>query len=193
MGESYDDFVPVPGSVDRVGGGGESRIFRHLRAGEQVLWLGGPDPGVRFTPADVFVIPFYLVWVAGWTAFLAWMIASGILIPLVVGVPSLCVGAYPLVGKFFLKGRLRRRTGYAVTTGRALIAEGTRTLREVPLPSLPMSIRHSRDGRHVSVAIGECGRWWMFADEIAAGKRVPAFAFYDVADPDGLLAALNNG
>lgn len=191
MASGYDDRPAPSGAVDRVGGGGESRIFRHLRAGEQVLWLGGPDPDVRLTPADWFILPLHVVWIVGWTVFLAWMIASGVLIPLVVGVPALCAGAYPIVGKFVLKGRIRRRTAYAVTGGRALIAEGTRTLREAPLHSLPMSIRYSRDGRHISVAIGECGRWWTLYDEITAGKRAPAFAFYDVANPDGLLAALN--
>jgi hypothetical protein len=33
----------------------------HLRPGERLLWCGGPDPLVRLTPADGFLIPFSML------------------------------------------------------------------------------------------------------------------------------------
>ena len=75
----------------------------------------------------------------------------------------------------------------------------------MPLPHQPVTVRRARDGRHASVVFGTTagpGRGsafrnsasWHYAntgmDLLARGASLP-FAFYDVADPDAMLAALD--
>lgn len=193
MADGYDSFLSPSGSVDRIDGGVDSRVYRHLRPDERVLWIGGPDPDVRFCPADAVIVPFSAIPVSVlMTMAIKDVVSGGRLIPnLVVAGIVLCFGALMLPGRFFFKRRGRLRTRYAITTKRALIVKGGRSLREVPLHSLPMAIHHSRDGSHLSMAIGDSGRRWMWFDETTASDRPPLFAFYDATDPDALLAALN--
>jgi hypothetical protein len=38
-----------------------AQLQLYLRPGEQLLWSGRPDPNVRFTPADAFLVPFSIL------------------------------------------------------------------------------------------------------------------------------------
>ncbi|GAB2534858.1 hypothetical protein [Nocardia heshunensis] len=189
--DEYDGRYAWSGVADRGGDGVDFRIHRHLRADEQLLWLGGPDPDARFIVTDFFEIPFGLLFAAGSTAPLAVAFSGGPVIPFgVVGPLFLCAGLYAAGGRIFRKRWLRQRTRYAITTKRALIAVGTRALREAPLHTLPMSFRHSRDGRHVTVIIGGNGKPSPLDETSMLSKRKDVFALYDVPTPDALLAAL---
>ncbi|MFE3194134.1 hypothetical protein ACFXHA_34370 [Nocardia sp. NPDC059240] len=181
------------GVADRDGEGLDFRIHRHLRGDERLVWLGGPDPDARFIVTDFFEIPFGLLFAAGSMLPLAVLFSGGPVIPFaVIGPLFLCSGLYAAVGRIIRKRWLRQRTRYAVTTERALIAVGTRSLREAPLHILPMSFRHSRDGRHVTVIIGGNGKPAPLDETSMLSKRKDVFAFYDVPNPDALLAALAN-
>lgn len=164
--------------------------------GERLLWSGRPDPDVIFTPRDVFLIPFSIVWggfalfwegaviVAGTNAFfIAW------------GVPFVLVGLYMIFGRFVMKKRWKRTAAYGVTDQRALVAVGTRSVSDSPVKGTATSVRRSRDGRHASVSFGpQSGRmrphsgnfdlvpWWNPTGDVA---------FIDVAEPDRLLAAVD--
>ena len=177
-----------------------------LRDNEQLLWHGVPDTRVWFAPADAYLIPFSIAWCAfaifwessvirsgGPSFFAAW------------GIPFVAAGLYFVVGRFFYKRYRKGRTVYAITTQRALII-GPRTAVDLPLQQQPVSVRWSRDGRHASVVFDAStrpnrggilraastnsyyGNTGM--EPMARGAGLP-FAFYDVADPQAMLAALD--
>jgi len=177
-----------------------------LRDNEQLLWHGVPDTRVWFAPADAYLIPFSIAWCAfaifwessvirsgGPSFFAAW------------GIPFVAAGLYFVIGRFFYKRYRKGRTVYAITTQRALII-GPRTSVDLPLQQQPVTVRWSRDGRHASVLFeasmrpnrggilrvastnsyyGNTGM-----EPMARGTGLP-FAFYDVADPQAMLAALD--
>jgi len=96
------------------------------------------------------------------------------------------------------------RTAYGITTRRALIV-AAQTFADIPLQHEPVTVRRTGDGRHASVIFGSTvgpGRGSPFRasassyyantglEPWARNAGLP-FAFYDVADPDSMLAALD--
>jgi hypothetical protein len=95
-----------------------SRLLR----GERILWSGKPGQGLLLTEADIYAIPFSLLWcglVIFWT--MGATRASGFG-PLLVSAFFLCLGLYMLVGRFVVDAWIRRDLRYAVTNRRVLIA-----------------------------------------------------------------------
>jgi hypothetical protein len=94
---------------------------------ERILWSGQPSPGKLFTPADIFLVPFSLLW-GGFAIF--WeLTALNFGAPLLFklfGIPFVCVGLYFIFGRFIFKCYLQKRTYYAVTNKRVLIITNTR-------------------------------------------------------------------
>ena len=182
----------------------------YLRPGERLLWCGRPDPQVWFTPADGFLIPFSILW----TSFaIFWEIgvstsSGGSPVGAVFGVPFLAIGAYMVLGRFLYKRYRKKRTFYGITAQRAMIFVAPGALADMPLLQQPANIRRSRDGRHASVVIGpvpaprrragslrtRSASWVYYAntgtEPLARGVVMP-FAFYDVADGDAMLSALD--
>lgn len=102
-----------------------------LMAGETLLWQGRPQQGVLFQPADVWRIPFSLLW-AGFAVFwnvAAWTGSAPLTFSL-FGLPFLAMGVFLVFGRFWLDSGLRRRISYAVTDRRIVIA------REAPWASV---------------------------------------------------------
>lgn len=176
----------------------------HLRGGEQLLWHGVPDPRVWFAPPDAYWIPVSIVWCACVASWESSAVASRApVVAGVWGVPFIAIGVYLLVGRFFYKRYRKGRTAYGVTSQRAVIA-GPRSFSDMSLQDQPVTVRRTRDGRHASVVIGTTGgpgpnpfrnlmtRHYANTglDPLAIGGSLP-FAFYDVADPDAMLAALD--
>jgi hypothetical protein len=107
----------------------------HLLPGEEILWTGRPDPRRVFTASDWFVIPFSLVW-AGGAFFWEGAVISGLasspsskyaVVPWVFalfGLPFVLMGLYLIVGRFVHRAWAHRRTWYALTNKRALVAYG---------------------------------------------------------------------
>lgn len=175
----------------------------HLRTDEELLWHGVPDPRVWFVPADVFLIPFSVMWCAFaifWES--AALASGGPAFFGLWGIPFIAVGIYFVAGRFAYKRYRKGRTAYGITSQRALIAE-PQSVSDMPLAQQPVTVRRAHDGRHASVLFGSpAGRGsafrgsmtWYYAntgmDLFARGANLP-FAFYDVADPDAMLAALD--
>jgi hypothetical protein len=176
-----------------------------LRPDERLLWCGHPDPGVWFTPADAFMIPFSLLW-TGFAIF--WeagvVTEGGPGFSAVWGVPFVALGIYLVFGRFIYKHYRKKRTSYWITTERAAVIVGPGLLADSPVLHQPVTIKRSRDARHASVAIGnatEPGRAfgfrrtpsWSYAntglEALTRSASLPV-AFYDVADPDAMLIAL---
>jgi hypothetical protein len=171
-------------------------LHQYLRPGERLLWTGQPDPAVLFGPKDLFLIPFSLLW-GGFAIFWeASVIADGDgPFFMLWGIPFVVVGLYMIAGRFVYKRRRKQRTAYGLTEERALVAVGDSSLSDTPTKYAPASIRRARNGRHVSVTFGGGGGPWRvyantgmdFFDWRGAGD----VAFYDVADVDAVLRALD--
>jgi hypothetical protein len=94
-----------------------------LLNGERLLWTGRPKQGVLFTGADVFMVPFSLVWSGMVVSFLfiAERDGSDGMTTLVL-TAFLCLGFYMLIGRFIVDAWVRQELRYAVTDRRLLIA-----------------------------------------------------------------------
>jgi hypothetical protein len=173
-----------------------AQLVSYLRPGEQLLWSGRPDPDVWFSPADVFLVPFSIMWGGFAVIWELGAISSGAGFLVLWGIPFVAIGLHMMFGRFIYKHRTKLRTAYGLTPDRALVAVGTKALNDSPLKQTPSSIRRSRDGSHVSVTFGNPNGWTNRGAygntgmEFFARGNAP-FAFYDVADGEALLAALD--
>ncbi len=197
----------VCGSAGPTGLGNELR--RYLRPGEDLIWEGAPTRSFTVTSADAFVIPFSILW-CSFTCF--WEVSAartGVVFAEIWGVPFLALGLYMVAGRFLYKRYQHRHTAYGVTRDRAMIVT-PRSFRDQPLRGVPVIVKRSRNGRRVSMIVStpEPESPYTFL-----GKRRPSqaaaaryantgmeplmrsaqfpFAFYEVADPDRLLAAID--
>ncbi|APX03947.1 hypothetical protein [Arthrobacter sp. QXT-31] len=175
-----------------------SRILPLLRQGERLLWVGQPDPRVRFTGADAFLVPFSILW-GGFAVVWEIMVITRSESPLFViwGVPFVLVGLYFIFGRFIVKKRRKAATAYGLTDSRAIVCTGNRSVADTPVRAMPTKVDRSKDGRHVSVTFGHQGAMGMFGTyqntgldffSLGLGQSV---AFFDVPDADGLLRALD--
>lgn len=131
----------------------------YLRDDEQLLWYGTPDPRVWFTSADVFMVPFSILWCAFAIFWESGVTSSGA--PVVFklwGIPFVAAGLYIVFGRFLYKRYRKSRTAYAVTTRRAMIAS-PRTFADMPLRDQAVTIQRAHDSRHASVVIGSAVMW----------------------------------
>ena len=178
------------------------RLPGQLRPGERLLWSGAPDPRVWLTPQDAYLIPLTVAAAAfiGFGVVIA--VQSDVVFFVVwMGLVAL-VALYLLAGRFAYKRYRKQRTAYGITSQRALVA-GPRTLTDLPLYQRGITVRRSRDGRHASVAFaasaGPSGMFDVYkvgnlsyantGMELFSRRQLPV-AFYDVADPEPMLRAL---
>jgi len=181
------------------------QLQTQLRPDERLLWSGVPDPRVWLTPADGFLIPFSILWTA--FAFF-WELnavnSGGPAFMVLWGIPFVAMGVYFVAGRFVYKRYRKQRTAYGITTQRAIIA-GPRAVADMPLYQRAVTVRRSRDSRHANVlfdaaaapaGMGGFSRttssfYSNTGMELFARSAPLAFAFYDVADPEAMLQALD--
>ena len=128
-----------------------SEIVDALDRGERILWSGQPRQGLRLRGGDAFLIPFSLFW-GGFSLFAASAAFHG-RDPFGMLVTTLfaAMGLYLIAGRFFVDAAQRRRTFYAVTSERIMIASGLwiRNINSLSLRTLyqiDVSSRPSGDG-----------------------------------------------
>lgn len=100
---------------------------------EKIMWSGRPEVSADFTKADIFLIPFSLVW-GGFI--LVWFgsvisihlrntddlgISGASIMFFVIGTVFSFLGVYFVVGRYIYKRWKKRRTFYALTDRRALV------------------------------------------------------------------------
>lgn len=185
----------------------------HLRPGEDLIWYGMPAQSAMLTGADALLIPFSILWLSFACLWEYGAVQSGVMFAELWGIPFIAMGVYLLAGRFFYKRFSRKRTAYGVTQDRAMIVTA-RSFRDLPLRGVPISIHRSRGGRRASVTMGGpepsaspglrvirrmVPSYAMFANTglepyIRSTQfqsvQFP-FAFYDVDDPEALLAAVD--
>ncbi len=107
---------------------------------EKVLWSGTPDPAIRFTSRDLFMIPFSILW-GGFAIFweVSVMTDGAPFFFQLWGIPFVLIGLYLMVGRFFIDAWARRNTVYAVTDRRVLVN------RKRPFPKLT-AVAHDQIG-----------------------------------------------
>jgi hypothetical protein len=184
-----------------------ARLEPYLRPGEQLLWCGRPDPAVVFSAADIITVPFGLIWLG---IALGWVItAKSVGAPhafILLGLPFILIGLYLVVGRFAVRLVRRRRTLYAITGERVIVATGA-SFRDTPVRGGSMSVRRRRNGRHATVVFEPFGSYYVTDTSMTgppmAGTGMPTMSttrrrvapgslrFESVADPDALLAAIN--
>jgi hypothetical protein len=180
-----------------------SRILPLLRQGERLLWVGQPDPKVRFTGADAFLVPFSILW-GGFAIFWEFMaVTTAKQQPFFAlwGIPFVLIGFWFIFGRFIYKKRRKLRTVYGLTDRRAIVCTGDRSVSDSPVSGMPTKVDRSKDGRHVSVTFGSQGVAGLFGTGIGMYQNTgmdffslglgQTVAFYDVSDTDGVLYALD--
>ena len=121
----------------------DPRVSRLLPPGDEILWVGRPDPDVLFARADAWLVPLTTVgFLVGVTVSLAKAPQLLLLVLPVMG--------YLVVGRFVVKQRRKRRTTYAVTRSCALaITPGE--VRRYALDGTPRRVVFDRGRVHVTV------------------------------------------
>jgi hypothetical protein len=117
-----------------AGNSPSAQLSPYLRSGELLLWTGRPDPAVRFTGADAYLIPFSIMWAAFaffWES--AVLSSGGPVFFKLWGIPFVAIGLYIVFGRFLLKSQTKLRTAYGITKQRALIATGDLHWRRDPI------------------------------------------------------------
>jgi hypothetical protein len=107
----------------------------HLLKGETILWKGQPETSVKYTRADVFLVPFSVIW-GGFAIF--WELAKlGIsfkasnssnstnnsppIFFALFGLLFVVIGLYFIFGRFIYKRKYKEKTWYLVTNKRVFV------------------------------------------------------------------------
>jgi hypothetical protein len=183
-----------------------------LRPGEELVWSGMPARGALIGRGDGYFIPFSILWLtfACFWEFGATQTGGGVFFGL-WGIPFIAIGLYAVAGRFVYKRYSHGRTAYGVTRDRALIVTPT-SFRDQPLAGVPVTVYRSHGGRRATVLmstpdvmpprVGVLGTrrsrsaraYAMYANtgmEPLMRSAVWPFAFYDVDNPDAMLAAID--
>ena len=115
----------------------------YLDEGERLVWEGQPATGLRFRPSDLLQSGFGLIFFCFSVFWVSMAASSGgdgdggvfrLIFPL-FGLPFVAVGAYLLFGRFFWSAHVRRKTRYALTNKRAIVATSAlgRSLKSWPI------------------------------------------------------------
>jgi hypothetical protein len=194
---SWPDDRRTHGSLAASGIGQTARetVQQHLSQGERILWLGSPDPSKHFTPSDLFLVPFSILW-GGFAIFWeASVVAGGAPVFFALwGIPFVLIGLYLVVGRFFYKAYRKRRTVYAVTNHRVISIVQSRRGEAVEasyLRAIPsISTNEDSNGRG-SVEFGSSSSVGRLANTGfgffgSGGSATSGVNFYDIKDPRGV-------
>jgi hypothetical protein len=173
-----------------------TEVEQELVGGEKLLWTGRPDPSRHFGRADLFLIPFSIMW-GGFAIF--WevgVILEGWTFGALFGIPFVAFGLYFIAGRFVVKARRKRRIQYAVTDRRVFSVERggpTRATLLSLIPTINTSIRGDGSG---SVWFGSSS-WFEESyansglDFSAGGYGPAAVGFFDIRDARDVVNLVN--
>jgi len=165
-----------------------NRLKPELGSGERLLWSGAPPQGLLFRPADIFLVPFSLLW-GGFAIFWEYSVITqnAPLFFTLWGVPFVLVGLYLIFGRFLTDSYLRARTCYGVTDQRIIMLGGlfNREVTSLSLHGLnDITLNERPDGRG-SITFGPTNpmyaMWAGMAWPGLARKLAPTFERIDQA------------
>jgi hypothetical protein len=166
-------------------------VRRQLSADEHIEWVGRPDPDKRFTKADIFLVPFSVMWGGFAIVWESLAIVSGGGFFAIWGIPFVAMGLYLIFGRFIYKANRRRRTTYAVTNRRVLEIvrglKGGESVNATYLRAIPSISTSTTSGGEGTVAFGpSSGRLAQLEGsglEFFARGDTSGLRFYDISDP----------
>jgi hypothetical protein len=175
-------------------------LQEELLRDERVLWQGQPDPSKHFSPADVFLVPFSLIW-GGIAISAPFSVASEAPFGLVFAIPFALFGLYFIVGRFVYKAWRKRRTLYAITDMRVLsIERGLRGIRHQAgfIDRIPAINRRTRRDGSGSIKFGSASSWTTWVENTGmefmgwgfGGAEWPTF--FDVTDAKSVVRLVND-
>ena len=174
----------------------ENEVTEELEPDEQIIWTGQPDTKKLFTRADIFLVPFTLLW----TGMPVFMVTTTRNIPfsifMILPLFFIVIGMYITFGRFIVKTYRKKRTIYALTDRRVIEITDTsrrrvKTAVYSRIPNLSYSQGRSGGG---SITFGnENAAVRMYANtgmDFMMLQREGMPAFYDledVAEPLGII------
>ena len=128
----------------------EKELDGYLEPGERLLWTGKPIQGLIFRIADIFLIPFSLLWAGGAFFGAITTLREGVYFFSLFLIPFVCMGIYITIGRFIHDIQSRKHTIYGITEERVLIRSGIfkTKIKSLSIRNLPsISVTHEKDGR----------------------------------------------
>jgi len=175
---------------------------------EEILWVGQPDPAVIFTNADIFLVPFSILWggfAVSWECsalFMPVVSNHGTSFPLIIfplfGLPFVIIGLYITFGRFIYKKWKKQHTYYAITNKRAIILSDSRrgNIRAVRIDTLQGLSRNMRSDGHGSITFGEKSGYPLSygntgLDFFGSQYGEPPLTFYDIKNASSVYELVN--
>jgi hypothetical protein len=177
----------------------ENVFDNELLREERILWTGQPETSVLFTRADIFLVPFSLLW--GGFAFFWEITAISMKAPMdfwLFGIPFVIIGFYIVFGRFLVKNRRKRRTFYALTNQRVLILSTfiSRSLQAQfieQIPSININVRKNGIG---TITFGNTS--WMNSmygntglEFFSSFYGINSLSFYDIKNANEVYQLVN--
>jgi hypothetical protein len=103
----------------------ETELQQYLDTNEKLVWAGQPKKGIQFRTADIFIIPFSLLWCGFAIFWFSTALNSGA--PFffsLFGIPFVVFGLIFVFGRFIIDAKQRESTYYGVTQDRIIIKSG---------------------------------------------------------------------
>lgn len=154
------------------------RLRLELGPGEHMLWSGRPRQGLFLRRDDWFWIPSSLVWNGV-------MVYVGSHAPNVIfATPTILVGLYLLIGRFFADAALRRRTLYALTNERVWLIrdEWFRvTVKSLHLRSVDLELDERPDGSG-TLMLAVHGVGWVVENALPIRGRYIPRPLFELSD-----------
>ena len=100
-----------------------AELQQHLDNNEKLIWTGRPRTGIVFRTADIFLIPFSLLW-CGFAIFWVIMASQGSIFFAMFGIPFVVIGLIFVFGRFIIDAKQREKTYYGLTDDRIIIKSG---------------------------------------------------------------------
>jgi len=173
-----------------------AQIVQAPERGERLLWHSAPRGGLRLRAADLFLIPFSLLW-GGFAIFWESSVLSIPNAPWFMklwGIPFVLIGLYLIVRRFFADAKMREKTLYAMTGERVPILSGVfrRESKSLTLRNLPeVSVVRARDDSG-TISFGGAPPFAAFSGGIAgwpgSGRMQPPQ--FEMIDDVAAVAAL---
>lgn len=146
-------------------------INSYLAKNETILWNGKPKQGFLFRTADLFFIPFSLIWVVFVVIWIYFASKASLAFAL-FGILMLIFGLFITIGRLFIDKNKRERTEYILTNKRLFITQGLNKVNTVNLNATE-NIEHSihRNG-YGSIKFG---KGYPFEDMYAGLEWMPGY------------------
>jgi len=115
----------------------QSELRQHLDNNEILLWTGQPKKGIVFRKADIFLIPFSILW-CGFAVFWIIMASQGGGYFYLFGIPFVIIGLIFVFGRFIIDSKHRENTYYGLTEDRIIIKSGifSRSIKSLNIRTL---------------------------------------------------------